>query len=184
MSDFVNAVKKVTNIDPIIVNCNINMNITINTQNPSELGADRIVDAVSAYKIYGGPIMVIDFGTATTYDIVNEKGEFIAGITSPGIRITAESLWQKTAKLPEIEIKKPSSILARNTVESMQAGIVYGYIGQVKYIIKEAKKELGYDFRVVATGGLGKILCEHIDFIEYDHDLTIKGLKYLYDMNK
>ena len=115
------------------------------TENPREIGADRIVDAVGAYEKYGGPVLVLDFGTATTYDLVTDKGEFTAGITAPGIKISAKALWNDTAKLPEIEIKKPKSILAQETISSMQAGLVYGQIGQTEYIIKCVKEESGFD---------------------------------------
>ncbi len=129
---------------PIIVGMGVRTGIKIITGNPREIGADRIVDAAAAYELYGGPVFVIDFGTATTYDLILADGAFAAGITSPGIAICANALWNETAKLPEIEIKKPASILAKETVSSMQAGLVYGYIGQTEYIIKQVKKEAGY----------------------------------------
>ncbi|HCX04389.1 MAG TPA: pantothenate kinase, partial [Clostridiales bacterium] len=154
-------------------------------ENPKEVGADRIVDAVAAYEIYGGPVIVIDFGTATTYDVVNENGEFIAAITSPGIQISADALWSKAAQLPNIEIQKPKSILARNTITSMQAGLVYGYIGQVEYIVKEIKKELKMDYiKVVATGGLANIIFGETKYIDdYDLLLTMRGLKIIHAKN-
>ena len=122
MYSFENALKKFFNIETIVVGPGVKTGITIMNDNPREVGADRIVGLVAAYDLYGGPLIVIDFGTATTYDVVSEKGEFKYGITSPGIQISADALWQKTAQLPKIEIKKPDSILARNTVTSMQAG--------------------------------------------------------------
>ena len=134
---------------------------------PREIGADRIVDVVAAYEKYGGPALVIDFGTATTYDLVTEDGSFSVGITAPGIRISAKALWEDTAKLPEIEIKKPKSILAQETISSMQAGLVYGQIGQTEYIIRQVRKESGYDnMKVVATGGLGRIIADETDEIQ------------------
>jgi type III pantothenate kinase len=159
--------------------------IKIITGNPREIGADRIVDAVAAYELYGGPVFVIDFGTATTYDLILADGAFAAGITSPGIAICANALWNETAKLPEIEIKKPASILAKETVSSMQAGLVYGYIGQTEYIIKQVKKEADLpDLKVVATGGLGKIISDETDLIDvYDPMLTMKGLWCIYQKN-
>ena len=128
------AMIKYFGIKPMIVSAGIKTGIRIGTENPREIGADRIVDAVAAYEIYGGPVLVLDFGTATTYDLVTEDGCFAAGITAPGIRISAKALWEGTAKLPEVEIKKPSSILAQETVSSIQAGLVYGQIGQTEYI--------------------------------------------------
>lgn len=182
---FQNAMRKYFKIDPLIVGPGIKTGIVINTENPREVGADRIVDLVAAYHQYGGPLIVIDFGTATTYDVVSEKGEFKYGITSPGIQITADALWQRTAQLPSIEIKKPSSILAKNTITSMQAGLVYGYIGQVEYIIKKIKEEMhNENMKVVATGGLGRMMADETSSIDiYDPQLLLKGLKIIHDKN-
>lgn len=137
MHSLTNAIRKYFNIEPIIVGPGIKTGISVKTENPREVGADRIVDIAAAYHIYGGPALVIDFGTATTYDYVNENGEFEFGVTSPGIEISAQALWTQAAKLPEIEIKKPATIMCRNTITSMQGGLVYGYIGQTEYIIKK-----------------------------------------------
>lgn len=171
---------------PINVGPGIKTGIRIVTENPREIGADRIVDAVAAYELYGGPVLVMDFGTATTYDLVDENGDFCAGITAPGLRISAKALWEDTAKLPEIEIKKPTSILAQETISSMQAGLVYGQIGQTEYIVKQVKKEFGReDIRVVATGGLGRIIADETDTIdEYNSSLTLEGLRIIYEKNK
>ena len=170
---------------PLIVGPGIKSGIKIVTENPKEIGPDRIVDAVAAYEKYGGPVLVIDFGTATTYDLVNDKGEFCAGITAPGIRISAKALWEDTAKLPEIEIRRPASILAQNTVTSMQAGLVYGQIGQTEYIINQVRIESGYEnMRVIATGGLGSIIADETDSIEiYDRTLTLDVLRFIYKKN-
>lgn len=184
MYSFSRGIKKYLRQEPMIVGPGIKTGISIHTDHPAEVGADRIVDAVAAYKLYGGPVIVIDFGTATTYDVITETGIFEAAITSPGIRISADVLWKETAKLPEIEIKKPSSILAKNTVSSMQAGLVYGYIGQVKYIIETIEKEMKMKMKVIATGGLGRIIVESMDQILYDPDLTLKGLQLIYEKNK
>lgn len=182
MYSFQNGIKKYFNKVPINVGAGTKTGLKIVTANPREIGPDRIVDAVAAYELYGGPVLVIDFGTATTYDLITEDGSFVAGITSPGIRISANALWTQTAKLPEIEIKKPKSILAKETVSSMQAGLVYGYIGQTEYIIKKVKEEADMpNMKVVATGGLGKIIADETDEIEvYDPDLTLKGLHIIY----
>ena len=141
------------------------------------------MDAAGAYSLYGGPVLVLDFGTATTYDLVDASGAFVAGVTAPGIRISAKALWQDAAKLPEIEIHKPSSILAQETISSMQAGLVYGQIGQTEYIIRQTKKETGYkNLKVVATGGLGKIIANETDEIDiYDPTLTLQGLRLIYN---
>ena len=170
---------------PIIVGPGVKTGIKIVTENPREIGPDRIVDAVAAYEKYGGPVLVLDFGTATTYDLVTEDGCFTAGITAPGIRISAKALWEDTAKLPEVEIKKPKSILAQETISSMQAGLVFGQIGQTEYIINRVKKESGYEnLKVVATGGLGSIIAEETDTIQiYDRGLTLEGLRIIYEKN-
>lgn len=182
-----NSFRKYFKKEAIIVGPGLKTGIDIRTDNPKEVGADRIVNVVAGYEIYGGPTMVIDFGTATTYDVVTAKGEFIAGITSPGIRICADALWQRAAQLPKFEIKRPKSVLdAKNTITSMQSGLVYGYIGQVEYIARKAKEELGVEkLTVIATGGLGKIIQEGTEVIDaYDPLLTLKGLKMIYEKNK
>lgn len=185
MHSFVNGVEKYLKKNPLIVGPGLKTGIRIATENPKELGADRVVDAVAAFELYGGPVLVIDFGTATTYDFVNEKGEFCAGITAPGIRISAKALWEGTAKLPEIEIKKPASIMAQNTVTSMQAGLMYGQIGQTEYIVNRVKVESGCsNMKVVATGGLGRTISNETDCIEiYNGTLTLEGLRLIYEKN-
>lgn len=179
------ALTRYVGTEPLIVGPGVKTGIKITAENPREIGPDRIVDVVAAYELYGGPVLVLDFGTATTYDLVTEDGCFGVGITAPGIRISAKALWEDTAKLPEIEIKKPKSILAQETVSSMQAGLVYGQIGQTEYIINQVRKETGYDnLKVVATGGLGRIISDETDAIQiYNRDLTLEGLRIIYDKN-
>ncbi|MBR4169953.1 MAG: type III pantothenate kinase [Lachnospiraceae bacterium] len=181
-----NAVIKYLHCNPLLVGPGVKTGIRIDTPNPKEIGADRIVDAVAAYEKYGGPVLIIDFGTATTYDLVTEDGRFVVGITAPGIRISARALWEDTARLPEIEIKKPATILAQDTITSMQAGLIYGQIGQTEYIIKQVRKETGYEnMRVIATGGLGSLIADETDLIEvYDTLLTLEGLRIIYDRNR
>lgn len=183
MYSLTSGVKKYLGLTPLIVGEGTKTGIRIEAINPKEIGADRIVDAVAAYQLYGGPVIVIDFGTATTYDLITAEGTFAAGVTSPGLRISANALWNDTAKLPEIEIEKPASILARETVTSMQAGLVYGCIGQTEYIIRKIVEEAGLsDVRVVATGGLGKLISDETDSIQvYDPLLTMKGLRLIYE---
>lgn len=176
------ALVKYFHITPIIVEAGIKTGIRIVTPNPQQIGADRIVDAVGAYEIYGGPVLVIDFGTATTYDFVDENGAFLGGITAPGIRISAKALSEDAAKLPEIEIKKPESILGKDTITSMQSGIVYGQIGQTEYIINKVKEEVGItNVKTVVTGGLGRIIANETKCIDiYDPNLTLKGIYRVY----
>lgn len=186
MHSLTGAIRRYLQIEPLVVSAGIRTGIRITAENPKEIGPDRIVDVVAAYEKYGGPVLVLDFGTATTYDLVTEDGRFGVGITAPGIRISAKALWEDTAKLPEIEIKKPDSILARETVSSMQAGLVYGQIGQTEYIIRQVKEETGYEnLKVVATGGLGRIIADETDAIDvYDSSLTLDGLRILFEKNR
>lgn len=180
------AMIKYFGIKPMVVSAGIKTGIRIVTENPKQVGADRIVDAVAAYTLHGGPVIVIDYGTATTYDIVGPDGTFDAAVIAPGIRTSAQAMWGQAAMLPAIEIKKPESVLARETISSMQAGIVFGQIGQTEYIVKKIKEESGYeDAKVVASGGLGKIIASETDSIDiYDPQLTLKGLRIIYEKNR
>jgi type III pantothenate kinase len=185
MHSLVNAMKKYFDRNPLIVGTGIKTGVAIETDDPKAVGADRVVDIVAAYNIYGGPCIVIDFGTATTYDLVTEKGVFMAAVTSPGIQISADALWNKAAKLPDIEIKKPDSILATNTVTSMQAGLVYGYIGQTEFIVNKMKEESGlFNAQVIATGGYSRLIAKETDVIDIcNPTLALEGLKILYEKN-
>ena len=186
MYSFTSGIMKYLKCHPVVVGAGTRTGIRIETANPREIGPDRIVDAVSAYEQYGGPIIVVDFGTATTYDLVTDRGVFLGGVISPGIRISANALWNNTANLPEIEIKSPGIVIAKETVSSMQAGLFYGTIGQSEYIIRKIKEESGLaDVKVVATGGLGKIIADNTSEIQvYDSDLTLKGLQMIYEKQK
>lgn len=187
MYSLTNSIKRYFNLKPMIVGPGLKTGLAIRTDNPREMGAGRIANCVAAYEKIGSPCIAIDFGTATTYDVVNDKGELIAAITSPGIRICADAMWHRAAQLPPIEIKKTKSILdAKNTITSMQTGLVYGYIGQVEYIVKEIKKELNNpDIKVIATGGYARIIQDATDAIDYyDGLLTLKGLNIIYKKNR
>lgn len=187
MYSFNNGIRRYLKHRPMIVGPGLKTGLAVRTDNPREVGADRIVNCVAAYELYGGPCMAIDFGTSTTYDIVNEKGEFIGGLITPGIRICADALWQRAAQLPHMEIKKTKGIMdCKNTISSMQSGLVYGYIGQVEYIVKKVREELGCEnLKIVATGGLAKIIQDGTDVIEkYDGLLTLKGLALIYEKNR
>jgi pantothenate kinase, type III len=184
------GVIKYLNHTPIVVGAGTKTGIRLKMANPLEMGADRVVDAVAGYELFGKPektaIMVIDFGTATTYDLVLADGTLRCGITSPGIRICANALWNEAAKLPEIGIEMPSTILATDTVTSMQAGLIYGCIGQTEYMIRKVREAAGLDsMKVIATGGLGRIISGETDMIDiYDPDLTLKGLQLIYAKQK
>ena len=182
MHSLASAMIKYLDIRPIIVGAELKTGLRIAVPNPQQVGADRIVDAVAAYELYGGPVLVMDFGTATTYDLVDETGAFIGGITAPGIRTAGQALWQDAAKLPEIEIVKPEKIVGVDTITSMQSGLVYGQIGQTEYIVKKVKEETGLNnLKVVATGGLGRIIAQETDCIDYyDANLTLRGIYLVY----
>lgn len=187
MYSMTNSIKKYLNKKPFIVGQGLKTGIAVRTDSPKTVGADRIVNSVAAYELYGGPCMSIDFGTSTTYDIINEKGEFIGGLITPGIKISADAMWQRAAQLPHMEIKRPKSILdCKNTISSMQAGLVYGYIGQVEYIVNKVKEEMNCPhMKIVATGGLAKIIQDGTNVIDqYDGLLTLKGLVLIYEKNK
>ncbi len=183
MYSFNSGVIKYFGIQPMTVGTGTKTGIKVAAPNPREIGADRIVDAMAGLSLYGGPVIVVDFGTATTYDLVSEDGTFLAGVTSPGIRIAADALCSDTAKLPEVEIVKPQSILAKDTVTSIQAGLVYGCIGQTEYIIRKMKEESGlHQAKVVATGGFGKLISSETKEIHIvNPNLTLHGLRLVYE---
>jgi len=179
-----NSIYKFFNLEPIIVGSGVKTGIQIRREDPKSVGADRIVDLVAGHYLYDGPLIVIDFGTATTYDYLDVNGVFEFGLTSPGVETSAMALWSKAAQLPEIEIKKPASIKCKNTITSMQGGLIFGYIGQTEYIIRKFKEEIG-EAKVIATGGLGRIIYNATDMIdEYDPNLSFKGMKIIYDKNR
>ena len=187
MYSFTNGIKRYLKQKVMIVGPGLKTGLAVRTDNPREVGADRIVNCVAAYDIYGGPCIAIDFGTSTTYDIVNAKGEFIGGLITPGIRICADALWQRAAQLPHMEIKKTKGILdCKNTVTSMQSGLIYGYIGQIEYIINKVKEEMQCEeLKVVATGGLAKVIQDGTNVIDhYDSLLTLNGLAIIYEKNR
>jgi type III pantothenate kinase len=176
--------RKYFNIKPMIVGPGIKTGMPIFYDNPKEVGADRIVNAVAAYTKYKRELIVVDFGTATTFDYVSSKGEYMGGCISPGIMISTEALFQRTAKLPRVELSKPKNTIAKDTVSSMQAGIMYGYAGLVDGIVTRMKKETEGNPLVVATGGLAAIIAQQtttIDIVE--NSLTLEGLRIIYNIN-
>ena len=179
------AVKDYVHKTPVVVSAATDFGLKILTDNPSELGADRIVNAFAAYHKYKSPVIVVDFGTATTFCSVSGKGEYNGGVICSGIKISLDALFQKTSKLPRVEIVKPDRIIGKNTVSSMQAGIYYGYIGQVNYIVKMMKEEMGEpDAKVIATGGLARLISEDTEAFDYlDSNLTLDGLRLIYERN-
>ena len=172
-------------MDPLMIGPGIKTGINIKYENPRELGSDRIANAVAAYELYGGPCITIDFGTATNFGVISEKGEFLGGAICPGLKLAAEALTERTAKLPRFELTKPESVIGKNTVTNMQSGIVFGYIGQINYLVERMKKELGApDAKVIATGGLAVLVAGESNVIDVmDGLLTLKGLNLIYQKN-
>ena len=178
-------VQKYFDIDPLFVEPGVKTGIAIHVDNPLEVGADRIVNCAAAHDAYGGPTVIVDFGTATTFDVVTANAEFIGGVIAPGLNISAEALFARAARLPRVDVKRPDHVIGTNTVVNMQSGIYFGYLGLVDGILARIKSEVKGLKRVVATGGLASLFAEeseHID--EVDSELTLKGLKIIYDRNR
>jgi len=176
---------KYFNIKPLIVGPGIKTGMPIHYDNPKEVGADRIVNAVAAFEKYKDPLIVVDFGTATTFDYISKKGEYMGGCIAPGIIISTEALFEKASKLPRVELSKPSKLIARDTVSSMQAGIMWGYAGLVDGIVKRIKKEINCNPTVIATGGLAQIIAAETETIDkVEEMLTLEGLKIIYSRNR
>lgn len=171
-------------IDPLVVGPGIKTGIRLKYENPREIGADRIVNAVGAFEKFGGPLVIIDFGTATTFCAVDDNGDYLGGAIAPGIGISTEALFQRAAKLPRIELMTPKTVICRNTVSSMQSGIIFGFAGQVDAIVNRMKEEMQKEAKVVATGGLANLIAKHSKVIDVvDHFLTLDGLYALYKRN-
>ena len=171
---------------PMIVGPGIKTGLNIKYDNPKQVGADRIVNAVAAIEKYGSPLIIVDFGTATTFCAISDKAEYLGGTICPGLKISSEALFNGAAKLPRVELIKPGKTICKATVEAMQAGIIYGYVGQVEKIISMMKKELGSeDIKVVATGGLSSLIHSETDSIDHiDKFLTLEGLRLIHLKNK
>ena len=182
---FDDMIKRYFDISPLIVAAGVKTGIRICMDNPKEVGADRIVDAVAAHHLYGGPVIIVDMGTATTFEIVSENGDYLGGAIAPGILSSAEALFQRAAMLPRIELAAPNKVIGTNTIDAMKSGVVYGYVGLVESMVQRMRKELGLKVKVVATGGFSNLIARETKIIdEVNTDLTLVGLRLIYRMNR
>jgi type III pantothenate kinase len=170
---------------PLIIDADVKTDVHIRYDNPHEVGADRVVDAVAVYKLYGAPACIVDFGTATTFDAISREGEYLGGAIAPGIGIAAEALFGRTAKLPRVDVVRPPGPIGRNTVHSIQSGLLFGHVGLVEGMVARFRTELGDDMQVIGTGGLVEIVARETDVIQkIDPWLTLRGLRILWDLNR
>jgi type III pantothenate kinase len=184
-SKIIEACRRYLNIEPLVVDAGVKTGVRVRYEDPRAVGADRIVDAVAVVHLYGVPACVVDFGTATTFDAISKNGDYLGGAIAPGIGIAAEALFQRTSKLPRVDLQKPPSVIGRNTVHSMQSGLLYGYVGLVEGMVARFRHELGLEMKVIATGGLADIVAQETDAIQIVAPwLTLDGLQIIWEMNK
>ena len=180
----IEACRQYLNKDPLVVDAGVKTGVRVRYEEPRAVGADRIVDAVAVLNLYGTPACVVDFGTATTFDAIAENGDYLGGAIAPGIGIAADALFQRTAKLPRVDLQKPPSVIGRNTVHSMQSGLLYGYVGLVEGMVARFRQELGPKMKVIATGGLADVLANETKVLQIIAPwLTLDGLQMIWDMN-
>lgn len=184
-SAFAWMIQEYFDVEPLFVEPGVKTGIAIHVDNPQEVGADRIVNCVAAFERYGGPTIIVDFGTATTFDVVTANAEYVGGVIAPGLNISAEALFARASRLPRVDIRRPPTVIGTNTVVNMQSGLYYGYLGLVDGILSRMKQELPGVKKIVATGGLASLLAPDSEYIEeVDDDLTLKGLKIIHDRNR
>jgi type III pantothenate kinase len=170
---------------PLVVGAGVRTGVAVRYDAPRDVGADRIVNAAAAYRLYGGPACIVDLGTATTFDALSEQGDYLGGAIAPGIRLGAEALFARTAKLPRIDLRRPPKAIGANTVDAMRSGILFGYVGLVEGMVGRFRQELGPEMRVIATGGLAEIIAAETSVIEHIEPwLTLKGLRIIYQLNE
>jgi len=182
---WVQVCKTYLNIDPLVVETGVKTGVRVRYDDPKQVGADRIVDAAAVQKLYGGPACIVDFGTATTFDAISEKGDYLGGAIAPGINIAADALFRRAAKLPRVDIARPPSPIGTNTVHSMQSGLLYGYVGLVEGMVARFRNELGANMKVIGTGGLAELIAQETNVIQIIAPwLTLDGLKIVYELNR
>jgi type III pantothenate kinase len=185
ISTFERLCQRYFNIEPLVVGVGVKTGVSIRMDNPREVGADRIADAVAAVKLYGGPLIIIDLGTATTFGIIARNGDYIGGIIATGIATAAEALFTRTAQLPRVDLARPKHVIGTHTVAAIQSGIIYGYASLVEGMLARIQQEMGEKPKVVATGGYAELIANVTDVIdEVNPDLTLVGLRLIYQMNK
>lgn len=182
---FTEMCRRVLKRDPLVVTHEINLGVKVRTDYPAEVGADRILNALATHRLHGCPAIVVDFGTATTFDAISAEGDYLGGSIAPGLGIAAEALFSRTAKLPRIELVAPPAAIGRNTIHCMQSGLVLGYVGLIEGLVKRIRAELGGQARVIGTGGLAPVLAKETKVIEVvDQMLTLEGLRLIYELNQ
>ena len=185
MYTLINAIRKYLRVQPLVAGKDVDIGIENKYANPREVGADRLVNAVSAVRKYGKPLIIVDIGTATTFDAIDAAGAYQGGAIFPGIKVAMEALFLKASKLPRVDIERPEHAIGKTTVQSMQSGAVRGYVGALTGIITDIQRELGGRARVVATGGMGRMMAAYCDLIdEVDPNLTLEGLRLIYENNR
>jgi type III pantothenate kinase len=181
---FVEVCQEYFDLLPLVVDAGVRTGVHIRYDTPQSVGADRVVDAAAVKALYGIPACIVDFGTATTFDAVTAEGDYLGGAIAPGIGIAAQALFERTAKLPRVELARPPSVIGRNTPHSIQSGLLYGYVGLVEGMVRRFREELGPDMKVIATGGLANIIARETDIIDVvDPWLTLEGLRLIWEMN-
>jgi type III pantothenate kinase len=185
ISTFEEMFRRYFDVEPLVVGAGVKTGVSIRMDNPREVGADRIADAAAVHRLYGGPVIVIDLGTATTFGIISKEGDYIGGIIATGIATAAEALFTRTAQLPRVELTQPKHVIGSNTVAAIQSGIIYGYASLVEGMLSRIQKELGFKAKVVATGGYAGLIAKVTKVIDVvNPDLTLIGLRLIYEMNK
>ncbi|MEX0788544.1 MAG: type III pantothenate kinase, partial [Anaerolineales bacterium] len=182
---WIQACAKYVSREPLVVDAGVRTGVRIRYEDPKGVGADRVADAAAAQRLYGGPACIVDFGTATTFDAITAEGDYLGGALAPGIGIAAEALFQRTAKLPRVDLARPPAAIGRNTVHALQSGLLFGYVGLVEGMVGRFRAELGKEMKVIGTGGLVDVIAAETAVIEFKAPwLTLEGLRIIWDLNR